>query len=250
MSSNISHQYDSVCDALRDVHDEASLWKLSDELVVIAPKGVESVEQVVNQAKARGIPTKSTNTLRLYRDVAHRFPKGKRVTLVSFSAHREAIAIGDTDQAVTILEELAKQYGPEGVTVTTVKNAVQKATGKTPTTKAKTAAVKTTYADIALDLCTSNCNAFIADLDAIAALSGVTFDGLHAGLTNVLAQVEKRRAKAAAKAAADKAKAAKQGTTPVTRPTTGKPAATRRPSTKAAAGKAVAGKGKGDLRGL
>ena len=233
-------EFDTVCDALRDVHDEASLWKLSDELVTVAPKGVEAIEQVVAQAKVRGIPTKSANTLRLYRDVAHRFPKGKRVPLVSFSAHREAIAVGDIDKAQAILIDLAKRHGEEGVSVTTVKQAVQASLGKTPTTTAKTTKASTTYADIAADLCLGSGKKFIAELDTIVLLPRVTLDGLHAGLTVVLTQIETRRAKAARKAdAAAKKAPAKAAARP----------ATRRPSAKAAPAKAAAGKA-GDLRGL
>src|SRR5262245_19532023 len=120
---SIIKSYDDVCTAIRDVHDEASLWHLSDELVKIAPSGVDSVAKVVAQATARGIPTKSTNTLRLYRDVAIRFPASQRVPLVSFSAHREAIAVGDVKQARKILDELVAKHGAAGVTVTTVKSA-------------------------------------------------------------------------------------------------------------------------------
>jgi len=244
MSSTIKPiaDFDSVCDALRDVHDEASLWTLSDELVNVAPKGVEAIEKVVAQAKVRGIPTKSANTLRLYRDVAHRFPRGKRVPLVSFSAHREAIAIGDTDQAHDLLVDLAKRHGAEGVSVTTVKDAVQKATGKTPTTTPKAAKATTTYADIATDLCLSSGKKFIAEVDAIVLLPKVSLDGLHAGLTAVLTAIEAKRAKAA-RAAAKKAAAG-----PTTAKPVGKPAARRRPSTAPAT--AAAGKGKGDLRDL
>jgi hypothetical protein len=244
MSSTIKPiaDFDTVCDALRDVHDEASLWTLSDELVKVAPKGVEAIEKVVAQAKVRGIPTKSANTLRLYRDVAHRFPRGKRVPLVSFSAHREAIAVGDTDAAQAILIDLAKKHGEEGVSVATVKTAVQAALGKTPTPKSTTAKASTTYADIAADLCGGSGKKFIAEVDTLVTLPNVTLDGLHAGLTAVLTAIEAKRAKAA-RAAAKKAG-------PTTVKPVGKPA-TRRPSTpaKAAARKTVAGKA-GDLRGL
>jgi hypothetical protein len=235
-------EFDTVCDALRDVHDEASLWTLSDELVKVAPKGVEAVEKVVAQAKVRGIPTKSANTLRLYRDVAHRFPRGKRVPLVSFSAHREAIAIGDTDQAHDLLVDLAKRHGAEGVSVTTVKDAVQKATGKTPTTTPKAAKASTTYADIATDLCVNSGKKFIAEVDTIVLLPKVSLDGLHAGLTAVLTAIEAKRAKAARAAA-------KKAAGPTTAKPVGKPA-TRRPSTSPAKAAATAGKGKGDLRDL
>lgn len=204
-TQTINKSFDTVCDALRDVHDEASLWRLSDELVHVAPQGVEAVQKVVDQATARGIPTKSTNTLRLYRDVAHRFPVSKRVPLVSFSAHREAIAVGDVDKAKRVLEELAAKHGAAGVTVTTVKQAIGAATGKVKPT-GKPVKVQSGYVDIAVDLSNGG-KKFIAALDEMVGVSGVTLDGMHAGLSAVLTAVEVRRSKAARQAASAKAKA-------------------------------------------
>jgi hypothetical protein len=200
-TSTIVQTYDTVCDALRDVHDEASLWKLSDELVKVAPAGVAAVETVVAQAKVRGIPTKSANTLRLYRDVAIRFPASERVANVTFSAHREAIVIGDSKAARKLLEELAKQHGAEGVSVTTVKQAIGAATGKvTKPATGKAAGKGTSYSEVALDLCKANGKKFIAELDAMLTIADVTLDGLHVGLSAVPTEVETRRAKAARKA--------------------------------------------------
>ena len=232
--------FDSVCDAIRDVHDEASLWRLSDELVVIAPQGVRAVEQVVAQAKARDIPTKSVNTLRLYRDVAIRFPAAERVTGVSFSAHREAIVLGSTAEAVTVLDDLVKKHGAAGVTVTTVKAAVQAATGKVPTPK-QSVKPQSSWADVARDLSTNGGKGFVSELDAMLAVNGVTLDGLHSGVSHVLAAIESKRAKAARKAAAaSKGKAA---------PVKATPRVKAAPSGKAAPVKASAGKA-GDLRDL
>lgn len=205
-TSTIVKSYDSVCDAIKDVHDEQSLWHLSDELVKVAPNGVDSVTKVVEQAKVRGIPVKSVNTLRLYRDVAHRFPASERVPMVSFSAHREAIAVGDVKQARRVLEELVSKHGASGVTVTTVKQAIGAATGKVPTAPKSAAKVQSTYIDIAHDL-NAGGKKFIAALDQMTAVNGVTLDGLHAGLTTVLTAVEARRSKAARQAASAKAKA-------------------------------------------
>ena len=253
-SPTINQSFDTVCDALRDVHDEASLWKLSDELVKVAPSGVAAVETVVAQAKVRGIPTKSTNTLRLYRDVAIRFPASKRVPLVTFSAHREAIAIGDADKARKVLEELAAKHGAANVTVTTVKQAIGAATGKVAAPKAAGKA-QSSFANVAIDL-SSGAKKFIAELDAMVATNGVTLDGLHAGLSTVLTKVESMRAKAARKAAA----APKAGTPvdPKKSPAARKAiAAARNGSKPAPSGKvpvkatAKAGAGsKGDLRDL
>lgn len=250
-TSTIVKTFDTVCDALRDVHDEASLWRLSDELVKVAPKGVESVEQVVAQAKVRGIPTKSANTLRVYRDVAIRFPANERVPLVTFSAHREAIVIGDSLKARKVLEELSAKHGPAGVTVTTVRQAIGAATGKVPAAP-KAGKAQSGYADIARDLSTGG-KKFIAGLDEMLGVAGVTLDGMHVGLSAVLTQVEARRSKAARKAQA----APKNGTVvdPKKSPAARKAIASARNGKPAPSGKTLVGAGaskgkRGDLRDL
>src|SRR5262245_52323369 len=96
-TTTVNHAFDSVCEAIKDEHDEVSLWALADELVKVAPRN-ETVEEVVAEATRRGIPTRSANTLRLYRDVAKRFPARQRVPMVSFTSHREALSIGDADK--------------------------------------------------------------------------------------------------------------------------------------------------------
>jgi hypothetical protein len=253
-TSTLVKSFDTVCDALRDVHDEASLWRLSDELVKIAPSGVASVDEVVAQAKLRGIPTKSTNTLRLYRDVAIRFPASERVPLVTFSAHREAIAIGDVKKARAVLEELVKRHGPAGVTVTTVKQAIGAATGNVKPAKAQVVASKG-YAEVAADLSKGG-KKFIAALDSIVGVDGVTLDGLHAGLSAVLTQVEVLRSKAARKAQAAKV-APKNGTVvdPKKSPAARKAIAAARNGKPTPSGKVLAKAGakagkRGDLRDL
>ena len=253
-TSSIVKTYDSVCDAIRDVHDEQSLWHLSDELVKVAPNGVESVQAVVDQATVRGIPVKSVNTLRLYRDVAHRFPASKRVPLVSFSAHREAIAVGDVDQAKRVLEELVAKHGASGVTVTTVKQAIGAATGKVPTAPKGAPKAQSSFNDIALDL-SSGGKKFIAALDQMVEVKGVTLDGLHAGLTAVLTAVESKRSRAARKAASAKAKAPATPVNPAKSPAARKAIADARNMGKGkVTGKTpvkAAAKGKaGDLRDL
>ena len=242
----IDHKYDGAVEALRDVHDEASLWHLSDELVKIAPTGVQSVQNVVDQATARGIPTKSVNTLRLYRDVAIRFPATERVGGVSFSAHREAITMPTVAEAKALLTDLAVKHGAGGVTVTTVKAAIGAATGKVKA--APVVKVKSPYVDIAPDLSAGG-KAFVAAIDSML-VKGVTLDGLHAGITAVLAAVEVKRSKAARKAAASKGKAAPAPARPVKVKAASGPAAggkrpARQPATPAAAGSKA-----GDLRDL
>lgn len=239
-----SSMLDSVVAAIRDVHDEASLWHLSDELVKIAPSGVAAVQAVYDEAQRRGIPSKSVNTLRLYRDVAIRFPASERVPLVSFSAHREAIAIGNVGEAKKVLIELAAKHGPGGVSVTTVKQAIGARTGNVKANGSAAAAkAQAMWADVAIDLSKGG-SKFVSELDAMVATNGVTLDSLHAGLSKVLAEVESRRSKAARKAAR-----AKQS------PAAARKAAPKRHPRKAAAASASSGKaasnGKaGDLRGL
>jgi hypothetical protein len=244
----VDHSFDSVCDAIKDVHDEASLWRLSDEIVRVAPQGVKEVDRIVEQAKARDIPTKSTNTLRLYRDVAIRFPASERVPLVSFSAHREAIAVGDAAKARAVLLDLVNKHGAAGVTVTTVKQAIGAATGNVKKAAPKGQVVQSTWADVALDLVGGG-KGLIKSLDDLCEIKGVTLDGLQAGLTTVLAAVEAKRAKAAQRAA--RAKATPKAVNPSTSAAAAKArtaankaaTATKRP-VKVGAGKA------GDLRGL
>jgi hypothetical protein len=195
--------------------------------------------------------------LRLYRDVAIRFPASKRVPLVTFSAHREAIAIGDADKARAVLIELAAKHGAAGVTVTTVKQAIGAATGNVAKATPKAAGkAQSGYGDIAVDLSMGG-KKFIAALDSMVATNGVTLDGLHTGISAVLTAVESMRAKAARKAQAAKA-TPKNGTVvdPKKSPAARKAiAAAKVNGTKpASSGKAPvkvgAGKGKGDLRDL
>jgi len=241
----IDHKYDGAVEALRDVHDEASLWHLSDELVKVAPNGVKAVEEVVAQAQARGIPTKSVATLRLYRDVAHRFPASERVSGVSFSAHREAITLPTVAEAKQLLTDLSVKHGAGGVTVTTVKAAIGAATGKvkaTPTAKPKSSP----YQDIAPDLSAGG-KAFVAALDDMLTIKGVTLDGVHAGVTAILAAVEVRRSKAARKAAAK----ASKPTPASARPVKARPAGVKASPAKARpAATPAAGSKAGDLRDL
>jgi hypothetical protein len=193
---------DDVVAALRDVHDEASLWRLSDEIVKVAPAGVAAVEAIVKEAKVRGIPTKSANTLRLYRDVAIRFPASERVALVSFSAHREAISVGDAQVARELLTELAAKHGPEGVTVTTVKDAISARTGKVkaaPVRRASSSAAGPSVDETITDLVSNKGGQLIAAITA-AAGNGVKLDAVRAGLSSVLAHVEMLQAKQARKA--------------------------------------------------
>lgn len=249
MSTTTITNLDDVCAALRDVHDEASLWALSDEIAKVAPSGVTGVEIIVDEAKRRGIPTKSANTLRLYRDVAIRFPASERVGGVSFSAHREALGgySGDVSLAKQTLIDLSTQHGAEGVTILTVKKAVAAATGKAlPVGGAGAAKSKhqSGFAEVANDIATNGAKRFIGELDAIVT-SGITLDQLHAGLSKLIAEVEVRRSKAARKAA----RPVKAAATPTGTPARHSKAAPTKARPAAKTNK-VEGSKAGDLRGL
>lgn len=248
----INKTYDAVCEALLAEHTEENLWKLAEQIAKVAPSGVESVEKIVAEAKLRGIPTKSANTLRLYRDVALRFPESKRVKMVSFSAHREALGgLGDADTAAHKLTELAAKHGAAGVTVKTVKDAIGAATGKVKAAPATAGKAQTSYADLATDLAQHRAKRTIGELDAMLQVQGVTLDNLHAGVSAFLAAIEARRAKAARKAAV-------KPVNPATNPVARKAVAAARngaskPQTKATvsnAPRAKAGSKAGDLRDL
>ena len=241
--SIITNSLDSVCQALADAHDEASLWHLSDELAIVAPRGIQAVEAVVAEAKVRGIPTKAANTLRLYRDVAINFPPSERVKGVSFSAHREALGgyNGDTAQAKALLLDLATKHGADGVSISTVKKACAAATGKAlPAASGKAGKAQSSYMDVARDLASNGAKGFISGLDTIIG-QGVTLDALHSGLTKLIGEVETRRSKAARKSARQPLKAG---------PVKARNVATANGKPVASATKRPARAGAGDLRGL
>lgn len=244
-TSPTKSDYDALAEAILAEVDEAGAWRVADLIYKVAPSGVQAVEQAHAEMKARGVPVKSVNTMRVYRTVAANFPPAERVAGVSFSAHREATRnMTSTDDAKQLLGKLVADHGAGNVSITTVRKAVQAATGKVPAAKAKSSPSQsrsTTYDEVAFDLVKGG-RQFIGALDGMLALDGVTLDGLHSGLTKVLAEVENRRAKQARKAAA-----AKKPTTTSPRRTPRKPAAKKaaaKSPAKAAAGKA------GDLRGL
>lgn len=239
--------YDALAEAILAEVDEAGAWRVADLIYKVAPSGVQAVEQAHAEMLARGVPVKSVNTMRVYRTVAANFPPAERVAGVSFSAHREATRnMTSTEDAKNLLGKLVADHGAGNVSITTVRKAVQAATGKVPAAKAKSSSSQsqsrsTTYDEVAFDLIKGG-RQFLGALDGMLALDGVTLDGLHSGLTKVLAEVENRRAKQARKAAA-----AKKPTTTSPRRTPRKPAAKKaaaKSPAKAAAGKA------GDLRGL
>jgi hypothetical protein len=239
----------AAVDALRDVHDEATLWHLADQLYAVVPKGTD-FGVVLAAAKAAAVPTKSATTLRLYRDVASRFPAHKRVAGVSFSAHREALTLGGSlDDTRKLLEDLAAAHGAGEVTVTTVRKAVQAATGKGASAAAgsgkTSAAPKYTWTHFAQDVVKGKGAEFLVHLDTIvsAKASGVTLDGVKAGMSVMLAEIEARIARQA------KADARRQAQARGGKAEDAAPVAARKPAVKKAAPSSKAGK-RGDLRGI
>lgn len=224
---------DTVVDAMRSIVSESDRWHLAESLLATIPSGssngVISFDSIVDAAAAEGVTGNlKPNTLRLYRDTAARWPSDRRVPNVSFSAHRESMNHkGGIDARVKLLELLAQSMGGGNVTVAAVRRAVAVANGKAPTT----AKVKSSAVSSSLDV--------LADLKAggktlIAAIEPSTtsadLDALHAGLTKVIAHVERLRAKAARKAK------------PAAKPSTTMPTAVPK--------SARARKAAGDLRGL
>ena len=225
-----------VIDAMRDVQTEGDRWHLSEALAAMIPSGDAGFDKIIDEATAEGvIGNLSRNTLRLYRDTANRWPADKRVSNVSFSAHREAMALPSIDQAVKMLNDLSKTQGASKVTVASVRKAVAIKNGKQPSTRSAGPSTTTAQGGKGLDV--------LRDLEGggpqvITAIGNMTdsdrLDKLHAGLTKVIAHVEKLRAKAARA----KAKTAngKTSTTTSAKPAEAKPASSR--------------KGAGDMRGL
>lgn len=221
-------QLDKVIDAMRSIQTEGDRWNLAEQLAYLIPSGSSGFGEVIEAATHEGVLGKlKENTLRLYRDTAIRWPSDDRVPNVSFSAHREAMVIGNTKEAARMLADLAKNGGAAQVTVANVRAAARVKMGKPPV------APKTTTTTKAVDV--------LADLkggapELIAALTTSTsttdLDKVQAGLNKAIAHVERLRAKAARKAAADAKKA---------------PASKKAPATKAAP---AAKKAAGDIRGL
>ena len=159
------------------------------------------VERVVAQAAARGIPSKSVNTLRLYRDVAIRFPASERVTGVSFSAHREALSGSNNDPALAkqVLIDLSAKHGPAGVTVTTVKAAMGAATGKVVASKSSVRPSRTPRLQSTCRLRTGRRSSPHSTRCSTSTRSRST--GCTPGSRPCCSAVEVKRAKAARKAA-------------------------------------------------
>jgi hypothetical protein len=222
---------DAVIDAMRELHDEHDRWYLSEVLFEQIPAGLAGFSQILDKAKTEGVAgSLSVNTLRLYRDTASRWPADKRVKGITFSAHREAMNLGDVTAANKMLRDLARQGGTGNVTVKRVREAVAVAQNKPVRQPSTTANAKTKALDVLNDL-EAGAPLLIAAIGP--ATDDAALDKLHQGLTKAIAHVERLRAKAARKAAAAK-----------------KPAPATAKATAAKKAASSTKKGAGDLRGL
>lgn len=223
-----------VLDAMRSVQTESDRWNLAEALQKQVPTGLQGFSEIVDAATAAGVSGNlSITTLRLYRDAAVRWPASKRVPNVSFSAHREAMVLADIDQAAKMLGDLAKANGADKVTVSSVRKAIAVKQGKpTPAPRTTTTPKQQATLDVLGDLK----NGAPQTIAAItAALPAAELDKLHAGLTKVIAHVERLRAKVA------RAQKPATPTTPAEPPTKQQSNGTK---------KAPVKKPQGDLRGL
>jgi hypothetical protein len=240
MATPTAQQARPVLDAMRSLQSESDRWTLAEALKAAIPAGLNGFDDLMRKATDEGVGGKLTkSTLRQYRDTAVRWPAGKRVKGVSFSAHREAMRGFDgksIDGAVKLLERLARQQGSASkVTTAEVRRAVQVLQGKPVTTQRgrndKSAGQPASGPQVsdALNDLKGGGSKLIAFIPASTDLNDLT--KLQRGLAAVATHVDKLRAKKAQKnKPAQPAVAAKK---------TAKPAA-------AASSKGAAG----DLRGL
>jgi hypothetical protein len=233
----------AVLDAMRSIQSESDRWRLAEALVAVVPKGTLGFNEIMDRATKEGVAGKlSVNTLRLYRDAAVRWPSDKRVEAVSFSAHREAMVMEDIRSASKLLKDLAHQLGADKVTVAQVRKAIAVKQGKpVPGSKANStpaSAAVGNYGEVVADLRSGG-----AKLIAAVPADG-DLDAIHAGLTKVIAHVEKMRA-AAARKAASAAKKQAGSKAPAKSPSDiGKQAAAQKRTSSRTAAK------RGDMRGL
>lgn len=238
-AASASHVDVAVIDAIRSFHTQNDRWQLADALEAQIPSGTSGVGgvtfgDIIDAANKEGVLGKlSIKTLNLYRDTAVRWPINKRVANVSFSAHREAQALtGTVDDRADLLRDAVKNEGsPDKVTVASVRAAIRGTKGKPATTQPSgTIKGKASLGDL-----------LKGGPDMIKAIGPNTpadeLDKLHAGLTKVIAHVEKLRAKAAQRAAAASNKKGNGSNAPT-------PIATARKAAAPPKG------GVGDLRGL
>jgi hypothetical protein len=237
---------DEVIEAMREIHTESDRWHLAEALHHRIPQGLKGFQEILDKANSEGVAGGlSVNTLRLYRDTAGRWPADKRVAEVSFSAHREVMALPNSsvDAQAKLLRDLVRSQGVGKVTVASVRKAVQVKSGKTPASRGKSqpaAGAATTQAAVQmvniLDDIMSGSPKLIAMIGATT--SGSELNKLESGLNKAIAHVQALKMKAARKqASAKKVAAASQKVTPIS---------TAKPETGATKVKAI----KRGLRGL
>lgn len=227
-------QIGKVIDSMRSIQTETDRWELAETLSKLLPSGSGGFTTILDRATAEGVSANlSVNTLRLYRDTANRWASDKRVPNVSFSAHREAMNLGDIDKAAKLLTQMARTVGASKVTIADVRKQVSIQQGKKPKSAKATAAQTTANFDVVRDI--EN-----GAKELIAAIGNETdpdkLDRLISGLKKALGKVEALSAKAA------RAKASTKSAPKVTTP----PASTP----KVATASKPASKKAGDMRGL
>jgi hypothetical protein len=217
-----------VIAAMRAITEGSDRWVLADALVEVVPNGVQGLQDILDRAESEGVAGRlSVHTLRLYRDTAKMWPLDKRIDGVSFSAHREAIRTLTVEQAVTLLNQLARKY--DKVKISDIRDAVAVKQGKAPTAPAPdgTPAPVVNGVDVLADL-KSGAPQLI---NAIATTTTPNdLDKLQRGMSKALAHVESLKSKAARKG-----KSATKAQAPTVQP---------------AARPAAAAKRRGDMRGL
>jgi hypothetical protein len=231
MPTSSTPKPNEVIDAMRSIQTEGDRWRLAEALAQQIPSGGAGFDEIIDEATAAGVAGNlSRTTLRLYRDAAVRWPAGKRVPNVSFSAHREAMILPTIAEQVKLLNALSKYHGPGKVTVASVRRAIAVQQGKpAPEPNGKGTVAQTESAGILADV--------IAGSPLLITAIGpdtspANLDKLDAGLRKAMAHVDRLRAKANRKPAAK----------PAARKPAAKPAAPGR--------KRTARKPARDLRGL
>jgi hypothetical protein len=189
-----------VLEAMRSIQSEGDRWELAEKLADLIPTGAVGFNVIVREASDAGVLGKlSEATLRMYRDTAVRWPAKDRVQHISFSAHREAMNLGNIKEAQKMLVDMANSSGADKVSVAKVRQAVAVKQGKVPPQR------------VAGNLVSAPKNAVVNldDLrkggkDLIAAIGvnrdSAELDELSAGLNKVLTFVERLRSKAQQKA--------------------------------------------------
>jgi hypothetical protein len=187
-----------IVDALRNLQTETDRWLLAEALHRQIPSGSDGFEVIIDAAKRAGVAALSANTLRLYRDTVIRWPASKRVANLSFSAHREAMVMSSIDEAHDVLVDLRNTLGADKVTVSAVRKAIAVKQGKTQAAKpgaaANTATSHQSQVRTMQDLMKGG-SELIAGIHTQT--PAAELDKLHAGLSKVIAHVERLRAKAA-----------------------------------------------------